>query len=50
MEDMELWRKSNWFFGIRFGLERGWCFVGAMCGIIEFDNLNLIFIKLSRTY
>ena len=35
MGDMELWRKSNRVLGIRFGLERGWCFVGEMCGIME---------------
>ena len=41
MGDMELWRKSNRGWGIRFGLERGWCCLGRVCGIIELDNLNL---------
>ena len=34
MGDMELWRKSNLFWGIRFGLERGWCCLRGVCGIM----------------
>ena len=42
MGDMELWRKSNRFLGIRFGLERGWCCLVRECGIIEFDKLEFV--------
>ena len=26
--------------GIKVGLERGWCCLGRVCGIIEFDKLE----------
>ena len=34
MGHMELWRKSNRGWGIKFGLERGWCCLRRVCGII----------------
>ena len=39
---MELWRKSNRFLKIMIGLERGWCCLGSVCGIIEFDKLEYV--------
>ena len=32
---MELWGKSNRVLEIRFGLERGWCFLCERYGIME---------------
>ena len=40
MRDMELWRKSNRVWGIRFGMERGWCCLRRVCGIMEKDKLE----------
>ena len=38
MGDMELWRKSNRGWGIRFSWERGWCCLGRVCGIMKRNN------------
>ena len=40
MGDMELWRKSNRVWEIRFGMERGWCCLRGVCGIMEKDKLE----------